>query len=127
MVTNAIISSDGSVLWMFPALIKTYCMLNVKYFPFDTQNCDIVFISWTHSGHELDVNHSPNFSNVVYYKSENQVANDKKNIPFVRLVRWLYVVYERPYLQRKLITQSPALAMTGALKALVRRPREPAV
>ena len=58
---------------MFPALIKTYCTLNVKYFPFDTQNCEIVFISWTHSGNELDVNNSPNFSSVVYYKSENQV------------------------------------------------------
>jgi len=67
---------------MFPALIKTYCTLNVKYFPFDTQNCEIVFISWTHSGNELDVNNSTNFENVVYYKSENQVMSE----PEARLI-----------------------------------------
>jgi len=73
MVTNAIVQSDGTVLWLFPALIKTYCTLNVKYFPFDTQTCDIVFISWTFSGHELNVTNSKDFNNTVYYKSENQV------------------------------------------------------
>jgi cation transporter family protein len=72
MITNAIVQSTGHILWMFPALIKTYCTLNVKYFPFDTQNCEIVFISWTHSGYELDVDYSDNLTNVVYYKSENQ-------------------------------------------------------
>ena len=74
MVTNAIVESDGQVMWMFPALIKTYCMLNVKYFPFDSQNCKLVFISWTHSANELDVNYTADFANVVYYKSENQVV-----------------------------------------------------
>ena len=73
MVTNAIVQSDGTVLWLFPALIKTYCTLNVKYFPFDTQTCDIVFISWTFSGHELNVTNSKDLPNTVYYKSENQV------------------------------------------------------
>jgi len=55
MVTNTIVSSDGLVLWLYPALIKTYCTLNVKYFPFDSQHCDIVFISWTHIGYESRV------------------------------------------------------------------------
>jgi len=79
MVTNAIVKSDGTVLWLFPALIKTYCTLNVKYFPFDTQTCDIVFISWTFSGHELNVSHSKSFDNGVYYKSENQVLKCKRS------------------------------------------------
>ena len=34
-----------TVLWLYPALVKTSCTLNVKYFPFDTQQCNIVFIS----------------------------------------------------------------------------------
>ena len=72
MVTNTIVSSNGNVLWLYPALIKTYCTLNVKYFPFDTQNCSIVFISWTHSEQELDIIYSDDFPNSVYYKPENQ-------------------------------------------------------
>ncbi|ELT91201.1 hypothetical protein CAPTEDRAFT_23741, partial [Capitella teleta] len=72
MITNAIISSDGSVLWLFPALIKTYCTLNVKYFPFDTQRCKIEFISWTHSGDQLDIFYNSSFENSVYYTPTNQ-------------------------------------------------------
>jgi len=74
MVTNAIIESNGVVLWLFPALIKTYCTLNVRYFPFDTQKCEIVFISWTHSMDQVDVVYNSTFVNSVYYKSENQVC-----------------------------------------------------
>ena len=72
MITNTIVSSDGSVLWLYPALIKTYCTLNVKYFPFDTQKCKITFISWTHSSDQLDVLHNNSFNNSIYYKSHNQ-------------------------------------------------------
>jgi len=74
MVTNAIVSSNGDVLWMYPALVQTYCTLNVEYFPFDTQNCDIVFISWTFSGFEVNISVSKDFRSTVYYKSENQVG-----------------------------------------------------
>jgi len=73
MVTNAIVSSDGTVLWMYPALIKTYCTLNVKYFPFDSQDCDIQFISWTHNGEQLDIFHNDTMKTAVYYASANQV------------------------------------------------------
>jgi len=74
MVTNAIVSNDGTVLWMYPALIKTYCTLNVKYFPFDSQHCDIQFISWTHSGEELDIFYNATMPVAVYYASTNQVS-----------------------------------------------------
>jgi len=61
------------VLWMYPALIKTYCTLNVKYFPFDSQHCDIQFISWTHNGHQLDIFYNDTMNTAVYYASANQV------------------------------------------------------
>ncbi len=72
MVTNTIVSPNGAVLWLYPALIKTYCTLNVKYFPFDSQNCDIVFVSWTHSGEQLDILYNSSFQNSVYYNPSNQ-------------------------------------------------------
>lgn len=78
MMTNAIVSHSGSVLWMYPALIKTYCTLNVKYFPFDSQTCDIVFISWTYNGDELDVLYNTSFENGIYYISKNQVGINLK-------------------------------------------------
>ena len=61
---------------------KTYCTLNVKYFPFDTQTCDIQFISWTFSGLELNISYSKSFENAMYYKSENQVGSDATEMLF---------------------------------------------
>jgi len=74
MVTNAIVQSSGEVLWMYPALLTTHCTLNVEYFPFDTQKCEIVFISWTFSGLELNISVREDFRNAVYYESENKVT-----------------------------------------------------
>ena len=62
------------MLWMYPALIKTYCTLNVKYFPFDSQHCDIQFISWTHNGQQLDIFYNDTMNTAVYYASANQVG-----------------------------------------------------
>lgn len=59
MDTNAIVSASGHVLWMFPAVVKTYCTLDVQHFPFDRQNCSIVFISWTFNGLRLNVTYNP--------------------------------------------------------------------
>ena len=72
LVTNAIVSSNGDVLWLFPALVKTYCSLNVEHFPFDSQSCDISFISWTHSGDTLDLHYNSSFPNGIYYNSAHQ-------------------------------------------------------
>ena len=72
MVTNTIVSANGHVLWLYPALIKTYCTLNVQNFPFDRQKCEITFISWTHSGDQLDVRYNDSFANTVYYIPTNQ-------------------------------------------------------
>ena len=76
MITNTIVSADGLVLWLYPALIKTYCTLNVKYSPFDSQHCNIVFISWTYNGHHLDlIYNATTFATSIYYTSENQVIS----------------------------------------------------
>ena len=29
------VQSDGSVMWMFPDTLRSYCRVDIKYFPFD--------------------------------------------------------------------------------------------
>ena len=72
MDTYAIVNSSGSVLWMFPAVIKVYCTLDVQHFPFDDQKCKIVFISWTFNGFKLNVTYNESEHQAIYYMPKNQ-------------------------------------------------------
>ncbi|CAF5210588.1 unnamed protein product, partial [Rotaria magnacalcarata] len=40
---NIVISSDGNILWIPPAIYKLTCTINVEYFPFDEQTCELRF------------------------------------------------------------------------------------
>ena len=45
--TNVIVSSDGVNIWMSPATFKSSCDMAVRFYPFDRQNCEMTFGSWT--------------------------------------------------------------------------------
>uniref|UniRef100_A0A673GH73 Neuronal acetylcholine receptor subunit beta-2 n=1 Tax=Sinocyclocheilus rhinocerous TaxID=307959 RepID=A0A673GH73_9TELE len=53
--SNAVISYDGSVFWLPPAIYKSACKIEVKHFPFDQQNCTLSFRSWTYDRTEVDL------------------------------------------------------------------------
>ncbi|KAK2147143.1 hypothetical protein LSH36_568g03027 [Paralvinella palmiformis] len=54
--TNCIVSNNGYILWVVPAMIKSSCKIDITYFPFDQQNCDLKFGSWTYDGFLLNLN-----------------------------------------------------------------------
>ncbi|KAG1958950.1 acetylcholine receptor subunit epsilon [Pimephales promelas] len=50
---NVLISSDGSMYWLPPAIYRSTCTIEITYFPFDWQNCTLVFRSQTYSANEI--------------------------------------------------------------------------
>ncbi|XP_072166681.1 neuronal acetylcholine receptor subunit alpha-7-like [Diadema setosum] len=46
---------DGLCEWIPPGLFKTSCPIDVTYFPFDVQHCEIKFGSWTYDGYAVDL------------------------------------------------------------------------
>ncbi|XP_012788958.1 neuronal acetylcholine receptor subunit beta-4 [Sorex araneus] len=53
--TNVVVRSNGSAMWLPPAIYKSACKIEVKHFPFDQQNCTLKFRSWTYDHTEIDM------------------------------------------------------------------------
>uniref|UniRef100_A0A8C9M338 Cholinergic receptor nicotinic gamma subunit n=1 Tax=Panthera tigris altaica TaxID=74533 RepID=A0A8C9M338_PANTA len=52
---NVLVSPDGCVYWLPPAIFRSSCPVSVTYFPFDWQNCSLVFQSQTYSTNEINL------------------------------------------------------------------------
>ena len=48
--TNAIVMSNGVVVWLSHGIFRSSCMISVEYFPFDVQICKMKWSSWTYDG-----------------------------------------------------------------------------
>lgn len=44
---------DGLVEWKLPRIFSTFCVVDVTYYPFDTQKCVIEVSSWVYTIQEL--------------------------------------------------------------------------
>ncbi|OQV13810.1 Acetylcholine receptor subunit beta-like 2 [Hypsibius exemplaris] len=55
LMTKAEVRYTGAVRWEPPAIYKSYCLINVEYFPYDQQSCKMKFGSWTYDGWAVDL------------------------------------------------------------------------
>ncbi|GMR32567.1 hypothetical protein PMAYCL1PPCAC_02762, partial [Pristionchus mayeri] len=51
--TDIQVKNDGNITWLFSAIFKSSCRIQVRYYPFDDQTCDLKFASWSHDGSEI--------------------------------------------------------------------------
>ncbi|XP_072021495.1 uncharacterized protein [Amphiura filiformis] len=53
--TRAQIYSDGTIIWFAQVIYTALCNVKVRWFPFDTQVCDMIFLSWSYDGFEINL------------------------------------------------------------------------
>ncbi|KAI8777775.1 acetylcholine receptor subunit beta 1, partial [Biomphalaria glabrata] len=51
--SNCVLYHDSKINWIPPAIYHSSCSIDVMYFPFDQQKCEMKFGSWTHKGNAL--------------------------------------------------------------------------
>ena len=50
---NIVVRSTGVLSQNPPAIFTSSCTVNIRWFPFDDQNCDLMFGSWTYDGSKI--------------------------------------------------------------------------
>ncbi|XP_013415847.2 acetylcholine receptor subunit alpha-like 1 [Lingula anatina] len=104
-MTKATVYSHGRVKWEPPAIYKSYCPINVEFFPFDEQNCHLKFSSWTYDGFQVDLKHRehPDIKDDVRVENgidvsaySRSVEWDLMDVPFSRNTKY-YSCCPEPY------------------------------
>uniref|UniRef100_A0A8D9AJX1 Neuronal acetylcholine receptor subunit alpha-7 n=4 Tax=Cacopsylla melanoneura TaxID=428564 RepID=A0A8D9AJX1_9HEMI len=53
--TNVVVRHNGTCLYVPPGIFMSTCKIDITWFPFDDQHCDMKFGSWTYDGSQLDL------------------------------------------------------------------------
>ena len=48
--TNVVVTSEGLCTYIPPGIFMSTCKIDITWFPFDDQNCEMKFGSWTYNG-----------------------------------------------------------------------------
>ncbi|XP_068719552.1 neuronal acetylcholine receptor subunit alpha-5-like [Montipora capricornis] len=110
--TWVVLQSNGTCLWETPANIESDCNVEISSFPFDIQNCSLIFVSATYGSEELVVypmssNLHPELNETGEWKiistfeevfiKGRQRLSDQRNYSFIKITllierKWMYYV-----------------------------------
>ncbi|KAL1428337.1 hypothetical protein MTO96_002722 [Rhipicephalus appendiculatus] len=94
--TNVVVRSNGSCNYIPPGIFKSTCKIDITWFPFDDQKCDLKFGSWTYHGYQLDLRvNSEEGGDLTTYIPNGEW--DLIGVPGVRNVRE-YACCPEPYI-----------------------------
>lgn len=52
---NVVVRNNGLMQWLPPSIYKSSCEIDMTYFPFDKQSCEMKFASWTYNAEEVEL------------------------------------------------------------------------
>ncbi|KAK5643122.1 hypothetical protein RI129_006967 [Pyrocoelia pectoralis] len=107
--THCVVKDSGEIVWVPPAQLVALCDLNLRYWPFDTQQCYLKFGSWTYDGSEIDIKLADSSIDLSYVISNGEWDITDTNV--TRSVKY-YSCCDEPYVDAEfrltLTRRSPA-------------------
>ncbi|MCP9264964.1 Acetylcholine receptor subunit alpha-like [Dirofilaria immitis] len=59
IMSDALVYYTGAVVWKPPSIYKSFCPIDIEYFPYDKQSCSMKFGGWSYNGFQIDVRQLP--------------------------------------------------------------------
>lgn len=85
---------NGEIQWLAPVIYRSSCLLDVSYFPWDSQICNLTFGSWTYDSSKLDLH---NMTDEVVEQFTPNGEWTLKGVPVSRIVAY-YECCTHPYI-----------------------------
>lgn len=76
MLTKAKVEYNGRITWEPPAIYKSYCPIDIEFFPFDIQECFLKFGIWSYDFKEVDLQHICS-DKAVYINDTDEAVIDR--------------------------------------------------
>lgn len=70
--TKVILRHDGMVKWYAPTILRSRCGIDVEFFPFDDQQCQLRFLSWTYDGYRVDIQNKSTSADLSSYMASGE-------------------------------------------------------
>uniref|UniRef100_A0A0K0DZ20 Neurotransmitter-gated ion-channel ligand-binding domain-containing protein n=1 Tax=Strongyloides stercoralis TaxID=6248 RepID=A0A0K0DZ20_STRER len=128
---NVVVQYNGHVLYAPPAIIKTSCNIDSRWFPWDSQLCYLKYGSWTYGRDQLDLAidssglESPHQMDLSYYIKHGEwdikstparrVATEFNNKKYVELYFYIHIKRKSLYYVINWIIPSSIISITNVL------------
>lgn len=66
------IKNNGEITWTPSGIYKTHCETDVTFYPFDTQECDVIVTSWGYTSIELSLYVDTEAVRLSYFKENGE-------------------------------------------------------
>ncbi|KAJ1373026.1 hypothetical protein KIN20_035352 [Parelaphostrongylus tenuis] len=70
IMSDALVYHNGLIVWKPPSIYKSFCPINIEYFPYDSQSCSLKFGGWSYNGFLLDVRQLPSADSPIINRED---------------------------------------------------------
>lgn len=72
--TRVVLNYTGSISWYSPTILRSRCGIDIEFFPFDDQKCEIKFASWTYNGLKVDLRNRSDTADLASYMESGEFS-----------------------------------------------------
>uniref|UniRef100_A0AC35FRP6 Neurotransmitter-gated ion-channel transmembrane domain-containing protein n=1 Tax=Panagrolaimus sp. PS1159 TaxID=55785 RepID=A0AC35FRP6_9BILA len=76
IMSDAIVYYNGMVVWKPPSIYKSFCTIDITYYPYDIQSCQMKFGGWSYNGFLLDMIQLPSRPEDVIETRYDELGRD---------------------------------------------------